>query len=303
MASLGYGSKGKAKTEDDGDVSETSDSLIYTTKTAIEKMQECFRSRGSKSASELAAEFAELISRHTSAPDMALSGRMLEPAGSGKDAWKGRDKTVEAALQVAHAISTHEARPEVDYYVAADDIPGDDPGAAFVNEALFASACFYKYFSIDPDQLRRNLGTEEAREAATRTIGAFIRAAALTTPSGKQNSFAAHNPPDGILLEFRATPISYANAFAKPVDTSLRDITAQSIAQLAHYVRDLDVGLGSQGVDRLWYSPNLRYPLTVIENEVETELTASNYRSLDDLVGDVVGRLGHYWATPVPGVR
>lgn len=49
---------------------------------------------------------------------------------------------------MAHAISTHEARPEVDYYVAADDIPGEDAGAGFVDEAMFASACFYKYFSI-----------------------------------------------------------------------------------------------------------------------------------------------------------
>ena len=55
---------------------------------------------------------------------------------------------MDAALQVSHAISTHEAHPEVDYYVAADDIPGDDAGAGYVDEAMFASACFYKYFSI-----------------------------------------------------------------------------------------------------------------------------------------------------------
>ena len=57
-------------------------------------------------------------------------------------------------------------------------------------------------------------------DLAAHTVGAFMRAAALVTPTGKQNSFAAHNPPDGILVQIqdRNIPISYANAFAKPVD-------------------------------------------------------------------------------------
>ena len=282
---------------------------------------------------QLAAEFAKLIAKETTVPDMALCGRMLEPkkpkkgdrARSGKDeaseisketgVWKGLDLTVEAALQVAHAISTHEARPEVDYFVAADDIPGDDAGAAYVDEAMFASACFYKYFSIHWETLVANLAGPEpdvkkdptahatwaaqtkprAGRLAAHTVGAFLRGAALTNPTGKQNSFANHNPPDGIVVEFRNTsPVSYANAFAAPVPCKgPRDIIAQSIAQLDQYILDLDVGYG-RPCKRFWFSPNLRYALTESEASEEQPF-AVNVKSLDDLVAKVVKEIGFDW--------
>ena len=53
----------------------------------------------------------------------------------------------------------------IDYYVAADDVPGEDAGAGFVDEAMFGSACFYKYFSLDWDQLVRNLTPSDLDEA------------------------------------------------------------------------------------------------------------------------------------------
>ena len=65
---------------------------------------------------------------------------------------------------------------------------------------------------------------------AAHTVGAFIRGVALVNPTGKQNSFAAHNPPDGMLIEIKNTPISYANAFAKPVEHGERDIISQTYA-------------------------------------------------------------------------
>ncbi|MCD6327205.1 type I-E CRISPR-associated protein Cas7/Cse4/CasC, partial [bacterium] len=211
------------------------------------------------------------------------------------------------ALQVAHAISTHEARPEVDYYVSADDIPGDDAGAGYVNEAMFASACFYKYFSIDWDQLVENLKGfgEGHKELAAHTVGAFIRAAASVNPTGKQNSYAAHNPPDGILVEMKNTPISYANAFAKPATQGDRDIISQSIAQLAHYVHDLDIGYGKPQ-KRFWFSPNLHHSLIVkqIEEEngkkKEREVPLigdkeANFKSLDELTPAIVAAIGYDW--------
>jgi hypothetical protein len=233
---------------------------------------------------------------------MALSGRMLEPDKSAKKVWEQLDTTVEAALQVAHAISTHEARPEVDYYVAADDIPGADAGAGYLDEAMFASACFYKYFSIHWETLVKNLegfhGNKE--HLAAHTVGAFIRGAALVNPTGKQNSFAAHNPPDGMLIEIKDSPISYANAFAKPAAQGERDIISQSIAQLGQYVQDLDIGYGKPH-KRFWFSPNLRYLLSVVEKEKddgkeeEIALTENNKKSLDELIPAVIAAIGHDW--------
>jgi CRISPR system Cascade subunit CasC len=303
---------------------------VYTTRDAVRQMSVLFKNN-KESDRHLATEFAKLIATETTAPDMALCGRMLEPkrpkkergAKSGTDeeretsnetgVWKGLDLTVEAALQVAHAISTHEARPEVDYFVAADDIPG--PGAAYVDEAMFASACFYKYFSIHWETLVANLAGREpdvkkepeahakwvaetkprAEKLAAHTVGAFLRGAALTNPTGKQNSFAAHNPPDGIVVEFKDTsPVSYANAFASPVPCKgPRDIIAQSMAQLDQYIHDLDVGYG-RPCKRFWFSPNLRYKLTDSEGS-EEQTFATNIKSLDDLVAKVVREIGFDW--------
>lgn len=271
-----------------------SDMLVYTTKEAIAKIAGLLQEYGGD-GDELAERCGRLIASLVAVPDMALAGRMLE---TGKLA----DTTVEASLQVAHAISTHEARSEVDYYVAADDIPGDDAGAGYVDEAMFASACFYKYFSIHWETLLGNLqgfsGNKE--HLAAHTVGAFLRGAALTNPTGKQNSFAAHNPPDGIIVEVkksRCTPISYANAFASPVPSKgPRDVVSQSIAQLAQYVHDLDTGYGKAVEDkRFWFSPNLRHPLSYIESEKEHSCADQGLKSLDDLVVAVIKEIGFTW--------
>ena len=49
----------------------------------------------------------------------------------------------------------------------------------------------------------------------------MVEAACRVTPSGKQNSFAAHQLPSLIWIEVRDEnlPVSYANAFCNPVKT------------------------------------------------------------------------------------
>jgi len=291
--------KKKGKKGEEENSEERSKMLVYTTDNAIEEMAAFLQnSSKEKDDNKLAREFCKLIAERTAVPDMALSGRMLEPDKSSKVLWKGNDTNVEAALQAAHAISTHVARPEVDYYVAADDIPGEDAGAGYIDEAMFASACFYKYFSINWETLVENLkgfGDDDKNEKlAAHTVGAFIRGTALVNPKGKQNSFAAHNPPDGMLVEIRNTPISYANAFAEPVAQGKRDIISQSIAQLGQYIHDLDTGYGKPK-KRFWYSPNLRYPLNVVKDKKEIDLAENNIRSLDALIPAVINEIGHDW--------
>ena len=271
--------KKKSEENDAGD-SDKSKMLVYTTLEAIEEMAKLLQNGDGKSEDDLAKEFGKLISEKVAVPDMALSGRMLETGVL-------KDTTVEASLQVAHAISTHEARQEVDYYVAADDVPGEDAGAGYVDEAMFASACFYKYFSIHWETLVKNLNRNQ--QLAAHTVGAFIRGAAMANPTGKQNSFAAHNPPDGMLIEIKNAPISYANAFAKPVNKDERDIISQSIAQLGQYIHDIDTGYGKP-TTRFWFSPNLRYPLSVVDGKNE-----NNIKSLDELIPAIIKEIGHDW--------
>lgn len=279
----------KQSEEDEQENADKSKMLVYTTKEAIQEMAKLLQTAKEKEDNELAKAFGKLISEKVAVPDMALSGRMLETG-------ELKDTTVEAALQVAHAISTHEARPQVDYYVAKDDIPGEDAGAGYVNEAMFASACFYKYFSIHWETLVGNLKGfgDNHKELAAHTVGAFVRGAALANPTGKQNSFAAHNPPDGMLIEIRNTPISYANAFARPVVKGERDIVSQSVAQLGQYIHDIDTGYGKPEA-RFWFSPNLRYSLSIVENKEEIPLTKNNIKSLEELIPAVIKEIGHDW--------
>lgn len=259
--------------------------LVYTTRAAIAEMAQMLSTPALKDE-ELAISFGRLISKHTAVPDMALTGRMLETGVI-------EDTTVEAALQVAHAFSTHTAHPEVDYYVAADDIPGTDAGAGYVDEAMFASACFYKYFSINWEQLVHNLNGDV--RLAAHTVGAFVKAAAYTTPTGKQNSYAAHNLPDGVAIEIKPFTCSYANAFADPVTPGQRGLIEQSIAQLGQYMHDIDTGYGKPE-KRLWFSPNLRHHLDAVEDGKTLPLAHCSLKTIEELIPALVAELGYDWA-------
>ena len=157
------------------------------------------------------------------AADLALFGRMLADLP---------DKNIEAASQVAHAISTNRISMELDYYTALDDLkPEDTAGADMIGTVGFNSACFYRYANVDMGQLKRNLQGDE--ELAQQTLEAFIRASVNAIPTGKQNSMAAHNPPSFVLAVVRRSSLwNLANAFLKPVapyageDLALRSIKA-----------------------------------------------------------------------------
>jgi CRISPR system Cascade subunit CasC len=100
----------------------------------------------------------------------------------------------------------------------------------------FNSACFYRYARIDWDLLVKNLDGD--KELARKTVEGFLRAAALAIPTGKQNSFAAQNPPDFMLGVTRKDGQSWslANAFETPVKPG-RDggLMSASIQKLNDY--------------------------------------------------------------------
>lgn len=236
--------------------------LLFLSTRTIAKMAKDLKSISN--AKELAEEFKKYIAENPGVPDIALNGRMTEVAKN--SIFSDLNFSVDAALFAAHAISTHAVINEVDYFTAADDVSGQDAGAAHVNEAMFNSACFYKHFVIDFEQLKKNLAGDD--DLASTTVKCFLDAAVKANPSGKQHSFAAFNPPDGVLVEVKtesATPISYANAFADPVpEKSERGLIGESIARLGQYAQDLVDGYGVVA-ERFWYSPNLRQRLTWID--------------------------------------
>lgn len=240
--------------------------LVFLSTATIAKMAKELSS--ARDPKKLAEAFKNYVAEKPCVPDIALCGRMTEVAK--KSLFSDLNFTVEAALSAAHAISTHAVVNEVDYFTAADDIPG--PGAGHVNEAVFNSACFYKHFCIDWEHLLKNLGGDAS--LAKTTVKCFLEAAAKATPSGKQHAYAAFNPPDGILVEVKTgsrTPISYANAFADPVpQNAQRGLIGESIARLGQYIHDIANGYGIKA-DRFWFSPNQRSPLTYIDRNEKSD--------------------------------
>jgi len=158
---------------------------------------------------KLARRLVRAHEGHTSAPDIALFGRMLAEKPT---------LNLDAACQVAHALSTHPVTMEMDFYTAVDDLaPDEETGAGMMGFTGYNSACFYRYARIDWKQLVDNLNGDH--DLARRTVEGFLRAAIAAVPTGKQNAFAAQNPPDFLLAVVREDGMGWSltNAFEKPV--------------------------------------------------------------------------------------
>ena len=143
------------------------------------------------------------------AVDVALFGRMLADMP---------EKNQDAACQVAHAISTHAVEREFDFYTAVDDLkPEDTAGADMMGTVEFNAACFYRYAVVDWDKLVDNLQGD--KELAAKGLRAFLEGFVVAEPTGKQNTFAAHNPPEFVAVSVRrnTAPRNLANAFETAV--------------------------------------------------------------------------------------
>ena len=143
------------------------------------------------------------------AVDIAMFGRML----ASKPEYE-----IEAACQVAHAISVHPVVIEDDYFTAIDDLNdgSENAGAAHIGETGFAAGLFYSYICINREQLIKNLGGDE--ELAMKAIKALTEAAVKVSPNGKQNSFGSRAYASYVLAEKGdQQPRSLSVAFLKPI--------------------------------------------------------------------------------------
>ena len=126
----------------------------------------------------------KLLRERPRAADIALFGRMLA-AEAGFN--------VEAAAQVAHAITVHEISIQDDFFTAVDDLNrrADDEGmgAGHVGETEFAAGVFYLYICVDRDRLLHNLKDDEA--LAGKALRGLVEAVLTVAPVGKQNSFGS----------------------------------------------------------------------------------------------------------------
>lgn len=179
-------------------------------------------------------DLKKLVLRHADgAVDIAMFGRMLAD-----DAEFNRD----AAVQVAHAITTHTAQAEEDWYSAVDDLNKDeDTGAGHLGETAFGSGVYYQYVCVNADLLVKNLNGDRA--LAAKGVEALARALAQTSPRGKQNSFA-HHPRAHFVLAERGSqaPRDLSGAFFTPVKA--QPFLETSVAALVKTRSDIDAAYG-----------------------------------------------------------
>ena len=170
-----------------------------------------------------------------SAVDVALFGRMLADR---------KELNVDAAAQVAHAISTHRVDRESDFFTAVDDwTQVDEADAGMLGTVEFNSSCQYRYAVVNVDQLLNNLGGDRA--LAQRGLLAFLRASIQAIPTGRQNTFAAHNLPSFIAITVHDhQPVSLANAFEMPVRAGQHGLATASVIELQKHADQLRTAYG-----------------------------------------------------------
>lgn len=176
---------------------------------------------------------------HIPTLDVALSGRMDASCP---------DRNVEAAMSVAHSITTHSADIEVDWFTACDDLA--EQGSGHIGTTEFSSGVFYRYASINLDLLAENVKATIADVAPI--VKTIVRCFAQVSPSAKQKVFAAHNQADFVLVTQSDQPLSLANAFRKPIENS-GEVMEQSIEELVkHYeklINAYDIDSRAIGLD------------------------------------------------------
>lgn len=147
--------------------------------------------------------------RFENSADIALFGRMMASKP---------ELNVDSSLVRNHWITTHEAKPNDDFYTAIDDIPVEGvTGSAMMDNVLFGSGTFYGYLALNLDQFYSALG-ELTPEEKTVIIEEFIRTCVTCTPQAKKNSLNADTPIEyALAIVGEGSPTQLVNAFEKPI--------------------------------------------------------------------------------------
>ncbi|MDN3357336.1 type I-E CRISPR-associated protein Cas7/Cse4/CasC [Actinomadura sp. DC4] len=199
----------------------------------------------------------------TRARQVANTGHSVDIALFGRMVADGADINVDAAAQVAHAISVHQADNESDYYTAVDDRKNretDDLGAGMIGTVEFNSATLYRYAAVDVDLLGKNLGKglredEPLTDPVRRAVEAFTEGFITSLPTGKLNTFGNHTLPDAVIIKLRSSrPINLVAAFEQPcrADQEIGGHLRQACERLAAYIPQVEHAYGLDDDARTW---------------------------------------------------
>ena len=219
------------------DAPQESGYLLFLSTSQIARLAE-LAIASARGGEALDAKTVKKIFKEEHAVDIALFGRMVA---------EDPDLNVDAACQVAHAISTHAAENEYDFFTAVDDDKSrseeEDAGAGMMGTVEFSSATMYRYATVNLDMLVENLGDDDA---ALRALEVFIKGFCLSMPTGKQNTFANRTLPEAVVVSVRDDqPVSLVGAFEKPIRTNEADgYLTRSVGALAEHARAIEDNYG-----------------------------------------------------------
>lgn len=209
------------------DESDKKDVLMYLSEKEIQRTADYINDESEENDKEL----KEIVkdSKNQIPLDIALFGRMFA---------SNPELNVYGALKMSHAISTHAVELEDDYFTAVDQL--DSVGAGHIGHNTFTSSTMYRYFAIDLDLLKTNLGDD-----VKPYIQMIIKAIITAFPKGKENSFAAYTRPSFINLILKnGQPYQYVNAFESPIEADGEGYIKPSIEAYKTFKHsELSIGL------------------------------------------------------------
>ena len=185
-------------------------------------------------------------------------------------------RSVDGAVAMSHAFTTHEYNGDVDTFTAVDELKafgfGDQEadensrGAAGIWDVDLNAGCFYQYCNIstmiyalnmldgmdfnDKEALKKRL------DSMAKDVSEFIKLYLLTAPVAMQNSKASFPGPSVVYIRAAVRPAnhSYENAFAKPVvSDGEKDVVQLSAKRLTEYI-DGDVFFDNDYAKQYWLS-------------------------------------------------
>jgi CRISPR system Cascade subunit CasC len=164
------------------------------------------------------------------AADIAIFGRMVASDHS---------LTLEGAGLFSHALSTHRADNDIDFFSAVDDLqPLEEAGAGMTGTLEFTSATYYRYVALnlgllaDADHLAALTPADRKKVVKT-----FLNAGVLAVPGARKNSMNAHTLPCYVLglVKDKGQPLQLVNAFEKPVASKNGIVDASITALKEHH--------------------------------------------------------------------
>ncbi|OPZ30602.1 MAG: CRISPR system Cascade subunit CasC [Lentisphaerae bacterium ADurb.BinA184] len=209
------GRKRKAEATESPEEAAATSGLLFLSRGEVTALADALSKAGgqvdAKSLRKIVQE--ALTTRVKDAADIAIFGRMVANAA---------DITLEGAAMFSHAISTHKADNDIDFFTAVDDMAkrSEDTGSAHMGTTEFTSACYYRYAALNLDMLADHthlavLSPDERRAV----VATFIRATLLAVPSARRNSMNANTFPAYVLgiVKDQGQPLQLVNAFENPV--------------------------------------------------------------------------------------